>query len=105
MILWRAAGLIATTFCMTLSPCAALVRGASLAKIVNEPRFPDVCTGSPKWFHGRENCFVAVATTKHSRQKCEYFQSVENWSEAAGNWRKYRRSSRRGTGRLSATGY
>src|ERR1700747_1325103 len=80
MMLWRAAALMATTFCMTLSPCAAF-GGASLDKSVNEPRFPDVCTGSQKWFHGSENCFVRPPATKHSGQKCEYFQSAGNCRE------------------------
>src|SRR5579883_2144875 len=77
MMLWRAAALMATTFCMTLSPCAAF-RGASFAKSVNEPRFPDVCSRGPKWFRGSEKCFVGTPATKHSGQKCEYFQRAGN---------------------------
>jgi hypothetical protein len=52
--------------------------GASLPESVNGAAFLDVCSKSRKWFLGRENCFVAVRATKHSRQNREYFQCTEN---------------------------
>src|SRR3954453_16518401 len=73
MIPWRPAALMAMTFCMTLSRSRRL-DGASLAQIVSEPKFRDVCTPRGKWFHARENCFVAALATKHPELKCEQFQ-------------------------------
>src|SRR3954453_14093727 len=73
MIAWRPAALMAMTFCMTLSRSRRL-DGASLAQIVSEPKFRDVCTPRGKWFHARENCFVVALATKHPELKCEQFQ-------------------------------
>jgi hypothetical protein len=57
------------TFGMTGSPVAAWRR--FVGRIDSQPRFPDVCTASGKWFHAQENCFVAALETKHSGRKCE----------------------------------
>jgi hypothetical protein len=40
--------------------------GAFVEQIVNQPTFRDVCAKSGKWFHARENCFVARPATKQS---------------------------------------
>src|SRR5215475_9333686 len=76
MMLWRAAALMAITFCMTGSQWHRSC-GASLPGSVNEPTFRDVCSRSGKWFLGRENCFVEAVATKHSGRNCEYFQGTE----------------------------
>src|SRR3954447_21097779 len=73
MIPCRPAALMAMTFCMTLSRSRRL-DGASLAQIVSEPKFRDVCTPRGKWFRARENCFVVALATKHPELKCEQFQ-------------------------------
>jgi hypothetical protein len=56
--------------------------GASfVGQIVNEPTFPDFCTGSGKWFRDRKNCFVGVPTTKQSGMKCQRFEGDGFWRE------------------------
>src|SRR3954452_19865104 len=89
MIPWRPAALMATTFCMTLSRSRRL-DGASLAQIVSEPKFRDVCTPRGKWFHARENCFVARLATKHPELKCEQFQQKLRSRVRAASRRKAR---------------
>jgi hypothetical protein len=49
MMLWRAAALMAITFCMTVS-LPPLVR-RFVGQIVNQPTFRDFCTNREKWFH------------------------------------------------------
>jgi hypothetical protein len=56
MMPWRAAALMAMTFCMTVSRVAAWC-GASLRESVNERRFPDFCTKTGKWFRARGDLF------------------------------------------------
>jgi hypothetical protein len=67
---WRAAALMAMTFCMTVSRVAAWC-GASLPESVNERRFPDFCTKRGKWFRAVENCFVARRAMKQFGLKCQ----------------------------------
>src|ERR1700761_5196951 len=69
---WRAAGLMAITLDMTVSPRP--LRCGFLGQIVTEPTFRDVCTKSGKWFRAQENCFVAAGATKHSDRKCQQFE-------------------------------
>src|SRR5665647_2497196 len=73
MMPWRAAALMAMTFCMTGSHWP-LRCGASLGQIVNEPTFRDVCTPKGKWFRDRENCFVAASATKQFGTKSQQFE-------------------------------
>src|ERR1700757_775183 len=76
MMLWRAAALMATTFCMTLSP-SRLDSGASLGKLLMRQGFGTSARKPKNGFIAGENCFVAGPATKHSRQKCEQFQIAE----------------------------
>src|SRR4051794_27980480 len=69
---WRAAALMAITFCMTVSHYCRLA--ALVGEIVNQHRFQDVCAKSGKWFRARKNCFVVLPMTKHSRQKHLQFE-------------------------------
>src|ERR1700680_1894220 len=61
---WREASLMEMTFCMTGSPCR--FGGAFVGQIDSRRTFRDVCTEWEKWFHARENCFVAALATKQS---------------------------------------
>src|SRR6266852_1758731 len=79
-MLWRAAELMATTFCMTGSRFAACA--ALLPQSVNEPTFRDVCTESGKWFHaggelfrraGSDETFAAKMRILSMRAKSEDF--------------------------------
>src|SRR5882757_1469015 len=67
---WRAAALMAMTFCMTVSRYCRLA--ALVGEIVNQHRFQDVCAKSGKWFRVRKNCFVALRATKHSRKTLQF---------------------------------
>jgi hypothetical protein len=53
---------MATTFCMTVSPCRPVA--AFVASLGSQRRFRDVCEKRGKWFHGLENCFVGAVATK-----------------------------------------
>jgi hypothetical protein len=64
---------MAMTFGMTGSPESPLERrffGAS----DSQPRFPDVCVSSGKWFRAVKKCFVAAGATKQSGTKSQQFQ-------------------------------
>src|ERR1700759_2217087 len=87
MMLWRAAALMAMTFCMTVSrvaACAALRCG----KVLMRQSFQTSARKEENGFVQGEICFVAGVTTKHTRQNCEYFQCAENAVISAG--RKFR---------------
>jgi hypothetical protein len=73
MMLWRAAALMATTFCMTGSHSVAAWR-RFVGLIGSERTFRDVCAKSGKWFHAQENCFVAGSATKQSGMKSPQFE-------------------------------
>src|SRR5215475_4562208 len=77
MMLWRAAELMATTFCMTSSPTAACA-ALRCSKLLTSPRFGTSARKGENGFVRQENCFVAGGSTKHSGQKCEYSQYAEN---------------------------
>src|SRR5476651_747209 len=72
MMPWRAAALMAITFCMTVSHYCRLA--ALVGRIVNQHKFQDVCAKSGKWFRPRKNCFVATIATKHSGSKLLQFE-------------------------------
>jgi hypothetical protein len=68
---------MATTFCMTgsrFAACAAL----RYRKVLTSHRFGTSAQKGENGFVAEENCFVAGGATKHSGQKCEYFQCTEN---------------------------
>src|ERR1700739_4834661 len=44
-------------------------------------RFRTSARKTENGFVGHENCFIPPVATKHSGQKCEYFQSAENARE------------------------
>jgi hypothetical protein len=46
--------------------------------IGSQRRFRDVCAKSKKWFHARENCFVAARATKHFAWKSQQFEAVKS---------------------------
>src|ERR1700753_1367217 len=73
MMLWRAAALIATTFCMTGSHLVAAWR-RFVGQIDSYRTFRHVCAKSGKWFHGWENCFVARHATKQLERKSQQFE-------------------------------
>src|SRR6266568_6880433 len=70
-ICFLAAALMAMTFDMTGSQFAVWRR--FVGRIVSQTTFRDVCTKSRKWFHARENCFVAGLATKHSGENASNF--------------------------------
>src|SRR4030081_3771439 len=72
MMPWRAAALMAITFCMTVSHYCRLA--ALVGRTVNRHTFQDVCAKSRKWFHLRKNCFVAAIATKHLGSKQLQFE-------------------------------
>jgi len=58
--------------------------GALLAEVLMGRRFGTSARKGENGFVRARNCFVARPATKHSRQKCEFFQSAENWNKIAG---------------------
>src|SRR6516162_2297225 len=78
MMLWRAAALMATTFCMTVSRGRRLLRRFRYRKTLMRLGFGTSARKPENGFIAEENCFVAGPATKHSGQKCEYFQAAEN---------------------------
>src|SRR3979409_1776213 len=76
MMLWRAAELMATTFCMTGSRFAACAALRCLKQLTSQ-RFGTSAQKGENGFVTGKNCFVAAVPTKHSRRKCEYSQGKE----------------------------
>jgi hypothetical protein len=58
--------------------------GALLAKVLMGQRFGTSARKKENGFVSARNCFVARPATKHSRQKCEFFQRTENCNKIAG---------------------
>src|ERR1051325_2456145 len=83
MILWRAAALMAMTFCMTVSRWHRLC-GASLPEVLISQGFRTSARKEKNVFMHGENCFVVAFATKHTRRNCEYFQCAENAIISAG---------------------
>jgi hypothetical protein len=52
--------------------------GALLAEVLMGQRFGMSARNEENGFVRARKCFVARLAKKHSRQKCEFFQSAEN---------------------------
>jgi hypothetical protein len=57
--------------------------GALLAEVLMGQRFGTSARKKENGFVRTRKCFVALPATKHSRQKCEFFQRAENCNKIA----------------------